>query len=306
VFTVELRKGRDHLAESEIVQAENRETEPAYIPQEKAKIPSGEKTANTGTKGATVLVVDDNENVRQYIRDLLSEYYEVVEASDGVTGYNAVLKHHPDIVVSDVMMPHSDGFELCKNIKCNPKLVHIPVILLTARNTSEDKLAGIRKGADGYLFKPFEPEMLFERIKQLIATRNILASKFKKQVTLEPLNKDITPEEELFIKRSVDIIEKNINNIEFDYEYLAREMGMSSSTLYRNMKKLISKTPGEFIRSIRLKKAASYLQKTNLTLSEIVENIGYNDIKNFRKNFKQEFGMSPTEYRKSEQEDHNE
>ncbi len=300
VFSVQLKKGDRHLKETEMVTAENKEMEAPYISKEKLPGAHRRKTANTGTKGAKVLVVDDNEDVRNYIFDLLSDYYDVVEASDGVAGYEAVLKHKPDIVVSDVMMPHSDGFELCKNIKENPQLLHIPVILLTARNTSEDKLAGIRKGADGYLFKPFEPEMLIERIKQLIATRNILATKFKKKINLEPLNKEITPEEELLIKRSVEIIEKNINNIEFDYEFLARELGMSSSTLYRTMKKLLQKTPGDFIRSIKLKKAASYLQKTNLTLSEIVENVGYNDIKNFRKNFRQEYGMSPTEYRKGQ------
>jgi len=302
VFTVKLKKGTGHLNESDIVSADIQDVEPAYIPRENGTAAPKEKTVNTGTKGAKVLVVDDNESVRDYIRELLSDYYEVVEASDGILGYDAVLKHHPDIVVSDVMMPNSDGFELCKNIKDNPKTLHIPVILLTARNTSEDKLAGIRKGADGYLFKPFEPEMLIERIKQLIATRNILASRFRKQVNLEPLNKEITPEDEQLIKRSVEIIEKNINNIQFDYDFLARELGMSSSTLYRTMKKLLEKTPGDFIRSIRLKKAASYLARTNLTLSEIVENVGYNDIKNFRKNFRQEFGMSPGEYRKSQPE----
>jgi signal transduction histidine kinase/ligand-binding sensor domain-containing protein/DNA-binding response OmpR family regulator len=306
VFTIQLKKGKEHLADSEVVMAENLELEPVYVADDSGTQSGKAKTINIGTKGAKVLVVDDNESVRSYIRDLLSDYYEVIEAEDGVVGYDAVRKQKPDIVVSDVMMPNSDGFELCKNIKENPDLMHIPVILLTARNTSQDKLAGIRKGADGYLFKPFEPEMLIERIKQLVATRNILASKFKKQVNLEPLNKDITPEDEQLIKRSVEIIEKNINNIEFDYDFLARELGMSSSTLYRTMKKLLEKTPGDFIRSIRLKKAASYLTKTNLTLSEIVENVGYNDIKNFRKNFKQEFGVSPTEYRKGQPEPQNE
>ncbi len=300
VFTIHLQKGKEHLDPSEIVNAENAEMETAYVTKDHSPNAYKKQTTNSGTKGSKVLVVDDNENVRNYIGELLSGYYDVIQAPDGEAGYDMALKHKPDIVVSDVMMPNSDGFELCKNIKNNPQLMHIPVILLTARNTSEDKLVGIRKGADGYLFKPFEPEMLIERIKQLIATRTMLASKYKKKVNLEPLNKEITPVDEQLIKRSVEIIEKNINNIKFDYEFLAREMGMSSSTLYRTMKKLIKKTPGDFIRSIRMKKAAFYLKKTNLTLSEIVENVGYNDIKNFRKNFRQEFGMSPTEYRKEQ------
>jgi signal transduction histidine kinase/DNA-binding response OmpR family regulator len=300
VFTVKLQKGMDHLRADEIID------EPILLySDEKQAVRTitsdkiiSKKTVNTGTKGAKVLVVDDNAEVRNYIKNILQDYFDVFEADDGLTGYDAVIDINPDIVISDVMMPNSDGFEMCKKIKSNNLTSHIPVILLTARNTSEDKLLGIRKGADGYLFKPFEPEHLFERVKQLIASRNILAEKYKKHVRLDPLNKDITSEEELLLSRAVAIIEKNLKNATFDYEFLAAELGMSSSTLYRNMKRLIKQTPGDFIRSIRLKKAAGYLSKTNLTLSEIVENIGYADIKNFRKNFKDEFGVLPLEYRK--------
>ena len=303
VFTVKLKKGSEHLRDEDINQSITLSADeyPGInaIGSESAII---KKTVNTGTKGAKVLVVDDNAEVRNYIKNILQEYYDVFEANDGLAGYDAVIELNPDIVISDVMMPNSDGFELCKKIKSNNLTSHIPVILLTARNTPEDKLLGIRKGADGYLFKPFEPEHLFERVKQLIASRNILAQRYKKHVILEPLNKDITSEEELLLNRAVATIEKNIKSANFDYEFLASELGMSASTLYRTMKRLIKQTPGDFIRSIRLKKAASYLVKTNFTISEIVENIGYSDIKNFRKNFKDEFGMTPLEYRKKENE----
>jgi len=304
VFAVKLKKGLEHLGSEEINQTI---TLPADQGQEINTVVSEstitKKTLNTGTKGAKVLVVDDNAEVRNYIKSILHEYYDVFEADDGLSGYDAVIKLNPDIVISDVMMPNSDGFEMCKKIKSNNLTSHIPVILLTARNTSEDKLLGIRKGADGYLFKPFEPEHLFERVKQLIASRNMLAERYKKHVRLDPLNKDITSEEEIVLSRAVAIIEKNMKSAKFDYEFLASELGMSSSTLYRTMKRLIRQTPGDFIRSIRLKKAAGYLVKTNLTISEIVENIGYSDIKNFRKNFKDEFGMTPLEYRKKTEEE---
>ncbi len=302
VFAVKLIKGRDHLTDNEINEAVQLSADDAAESVQITNSISLRRTLNTGTKGAKVLVVDDNADVRNYIRNILQDYYDVFDADDGLSGYDAVMEHEPDIVISDVMMPNSDGFELCKKIKSNNRTSHIPVVLLTARNTPDDKLMGIRKGADGYLFKPFEPEHLFERVKQLIASRNILATRYKKQVRLEPLNKDITSEEETLLTKALAIIEKNIKNATFDYEFLATELGMSSSTLYRNMKRLLDQTPGDFIRSIRLKKAACYLVKTNLTLSEIVENVGYTDIKNFRKNFKDEFGMAPLEFRKAAEE----
>jgi signal transduction histidine kinase/DNA-binding response OmpR family regulator len=299
IFTVRLKKGSEHLRDEEINQSITLSAnEEPGINTVVSESTITKRTLNTGTKGAKVLVVDDNAEVRHYIKSILQEYYDVFEADDGLAGYDAVIELNPDIVISDVMMPNSDGFEMCKKIKSNNLTAHIPVILLTARNTSEDKLLGIRKGADGYLFKPFEPEHLFERVKQLIASRNMLAERYKKHVRLDPLNKDITSEEELLLNRAVAIIEKNMKSATFDYDFLATELGMSSSTLYRTMKRLIKQTPGDFIRSIRLKKAAGYLIKTNLTLSEIVENVGYSDIKNFRKNFKDEFGMTPLEYRK--------
>jgi CheY-like chemotaxis protein/AraC-like DNA-binding protein len=243
--------------------------------------------------------VEDNLEVREYMVNLLDEHYHVLEAEDGLAGYRAAIEQLPDLVLSDVMMPGLDGYELCLRIKNHDKTSHIPVILITAKDSSEDYLMGTRKGADAYLTKPFDPALLLEKVKQIIAQRIALKEKYRKKVNLDPLNKEITPTDEVMIKEVISLIEKNIRNPLLDADFLAVEMGMSSSTFYRKMKGLVAQSPGEFIKSIRLKKAASYLIETNLTVSEIVENVGYSDTRNFRKSFETVYGSTPSDYRKT-------
>lgn len=298
-FTVRLLKGDNHLVEEEknpeplIMEGDNvirslqgdaGEVMPK-IPQE--------------VKGKKVLVVEDNPEVRGYITDLLDDHFDVITAEDGFSGYDATIEHLPDLVLSDVMMPLSDGYELCARVKKNENTSHIPVILLTAKDKAGDYVTGTRKGADAYLTKPFDPVLLLEKIKQLISSRAVLAEKYKRKLTLDPVNKEITSDDEKMIKCVIRVIEKHAENPELDSDFVAAEMGMSISTFYRRMKKVVNKTPGEFIKTIRLKLAARYLKETNLAVSEIVEKVGYSDIRNFRKSFKNEFDLSPGDYRKS-------
>lgn len=301
-FTVRFKKGSAHLEKDQVV-----DTDRAVLSQEiMSPVPGGKEDGGgrlpKGVKHARVLVVEDKEEVREYLAELLEEHFEVLRADDGATGYDLAVTELPDLVLSDVMMPVTDGYELCERIRKNDRTAHIPVLLLTAKGSREDQLMGTRRGADGYITKPFDPLLLLEKVKQVIAARHQVAEKYKKKVTLEPLQTEISSDDEKMIRTALSIIEKKIMDPELDAESLARETGMSSSTLYRRMKKLVKQSPGEFIKSTRMKMAARYLKETQLTVSEIVEKVGYADIRNFRERFREEYGMSPSEYRSMHQE----
>jgi len=296
-FTVRLKKGKAHFADDEISDVLREPEKVVLQPSLQSLVKT--RSLNVGTKGASVVIVEDNSEVRNYIAELLADEYNVIEAVDGIEGYDLVIEHKPQLVLSDVMMPRMDGFELCQKIKSNDTVSHIPVLLLTAKGTPQDQLFGARKGADAYLTKPFEPELLMENVRLLIASRKRLSDKFSHKVVLEPTDAVIQSEDGKFLEQAIKIIEKNMSNTGFDPEKLASELAMSTSTFYRKIKKLTEKTPGEFIKHIRLKRAAQLLKETNLTVSEIIESVGYQDIKNFRRNFKQEYHVTPSDYRKA-------
>ncbi|PWE00327.1 hybrid sensor histidine kinase/response regulator transcription factor [Marinilabilia rubra] len=295
-FSVILPKGRQHFSDDELLQSENNIDQVVAI--QPLPVMKKSRSVNTGTKGAKLMLVEDNREVRSYLKDLLADEFEILEAEDGIEAFDLIIEHKPQIIISDVMMPGMDGFELCQKIKSNDTIAHIPVVLLTAKGTPQDQLFGARRGADLYLTKPFEPELIIEKVKQLVASRKLLSEKFSKQVKLEPTDAIIKSEEAEILEKAIKIIEKNIGDAGFDPDKLAGELAMSTSTFYRKIKKLTGKTPGEFIKSIRLKRAAQLLRETNLTVSEIIESVGYQDIKNFRYNFKQSFELTPTDYRK--------
>ncbi|MEN8228053.1 MAG: response regulator [Bacteroidota bacterium] len=294
-FTVILRKGDEHLTSNEIaIENDERQIDVRDVTYENN---ARTRSVNTGIKGEMVLVVEDNEEVRSYLVDLLSEQYNVLEARNGLEGIELTIEYKPSLVISDVMMPLMDGFELCQRIKSNDTISHIPVIILTAKGSPQDQLFGTRKGADVYLTKPFDPELLIEKVKALMSTRKKLAARFSKKVTLAPNDAEISSEESKFLEKAIKVIEKHIGDFDFNSDRLASEMAMSSSTFYRKTKKLTQQTPGELIKTIRLKRAAQYLTDSQLSVSEICESVGYMDIKSFRRNFNKLFEMNPMEYR---------
>ncbi|TKG95495.1 hybrid sensor histidine kinase/response regulator [Puteibacter caeruleilacunae] len=293
-FTITIKKGKDHFVEGEIKEKGSKEP---VIVESLSDNKLKTRPVYKGIKGAVVLVVEDNEEVRNYLVDLLSEFYETLEADNGQKGFDMAIEYKPAIILSDVIMPVMDGFELCDKVKSNELISHIPVILLTAKGTVKDELYGTRKGADMYLTKPFNPDLLLEKIKVLIASRTALTSKYSKKILLESQNKEITSEEAKFLKTVIDTIDKHISETDFDAEKLALEVGMSPSTFYRKSKRLANQTPGEFIKKIRMQRAAKLLEVTDLSVSEIAEEIGYVDIKSFRNTFKKTYGMNPLDYR---------
>ncbi|MCU4176985.1 response regulator transcription factor [Carboxylicivirga sp. N1Y90] len=260
------------------------------------------KSTNTKGSGANIVVVEDDKEIRTYLKDLLSQFFVVIEAANGIAGFEAVVEHIPDLIISDVMMPEMDGFELCEKVKSNLETGHIPILLLTAKGLPEDELFGTKKGADLYISKPFHPDLLLEKVRMLISSRKTLSKKYSKQIHLAAKNIEISNQDAVLIEQAINLIEENISDPNLNSEYIAKKMALSLSTLNRRLKKITNKTSHEFIISVKIELAARYLTESSDTISEIAYKVGYNEVKTFRRNFKDTFKMSPTEYKNEHSE----
>lgn len=249
-------------------------------------------------KENTVLFVEDNDDILFYLEDHFKNSYNILVAGNGKEALEKCLDEHIDIIVSDVMMPEMDGFEFCEKLKEDERINHIPVILLTARKSTDEKLKGFEKGADAYIGKPFEMSELETRIASLLLSRKRLLKKIRKNIDLKPKEIEITSLDEKFLKRLMSTIEQNIGETEFTVEMLAKECGMSQLHLNKKLKILVGQTANAFVRSIRLKRAAQLLAKERYSVNEVMYEVGFLDAKYFRSCFKKEFGKTPSEYQK--------
>jgi len=254
------------------------------------------ETHKKGDRKKTILIVEDNEDIRFYLKDNLRGEYHIEEATNGKEGWEKVKLLNPDLVVSDIMMPLMDGVEFAKKIKSEMLTAHIPVILLTAMGSEEKQLEGLKAGVNDYITKPFTFEILASRINNLLAQQRLLQKRFQKQIEVNPGEVTITPVDEKFLKQALEIIENQIDNAEFSVDEFSKEMYMSRATLYRKIHSLTGKSPLDFIRSIRLKRAVQLFAKSGLSISEVAYQVGFNDPKIFRKLFKEEFKTTPSEY----------
>ncbi len=245
-----------------------------------------------------VLIIEDNLDVAHYIKTCLIENYRILHASNGAIGIDVALEKIPDIIISDVMMPEKDGFEVCETLKTDDLTDHIPIIVLTAKATFEDRLAGLSLGADAYLTKPFEKAELLTRIDQLILLRKKMLSKFEKTGIERLLNKNVKNSETKFLNKIIRVIHDNITQTEFGPDQLAIQLHLSESQLYRKLKATSGKSTALFIRSIRLQKAKGLIQTTDKTISEIAYDVGFNDPSYFSRAFKEAFGNSPSTFSK--------
>lgn len=243
-----------------------------------------------------ILLVEDNDDFRFYLKDNLKGRYNLMEAANGKEGLQKATSSLPDLIVSDIMMPEMDGIELCRLLKTNPETSHIPIILLTARMSQDVKQEGYETGADDYITKPFSFEMLESRIHNLIKQRERIKKSFQKHFKIEPGEIGITSLDEKLMNKALATVEEHMSDSEFSVEKLSRELGMSRVHLYKKLTSLTGKTPIEFIRIMRLKRAAQYLGKSQLTVSEIAFEVGFNDPRYFSRYFKAEFGMLPSQY----------
>lgn len=243
-----------------------------------------------------MLVVDDNQDVRQFISSHFSSTYKIIQAKNGQEGWKVALKIIPDIIISDILMPISTGYELCKKIKTDERTSHIPVLLLTAMHSKENEIKGLTTGADDYITKPFDLSVLQIKVENVLSIRESLKQKYTGTVILEPKNVVITSHDEKFLQRAIEIVEENISDSELDIENFSVKVGVSRMQLYRKLHALTDMTVKEFIRYIRLKRAAQILSQNKMNISEVAYEVGFKDLSHFRKCFKREFGMSASEY----------
>ncbi|MCH5218639.1 MAG: response regulator [Muribaculaceae bacterium] len=260
---------------------------------------SGDEASKGGASPAqTVLVVEDDEEIRRYIVSELAPYYKVKACSNGREALEAIFKNEPDLILSDIMMPEMDGLELTRTVKQNINLNHIPVVLLTALNRDEDNISAISAGADSYFTKPFNMEIVKGRIAALLQRYRELKNKYSGKQEFDEHIDEINVEsaDEKLIRRVVNHINKKINDPELTVESLASEVGLSRVHLHRKLKELTNQSPSDFIRNTRLRQAARLLKEKKLSVAEVAYATGFNSTSTFSTSFKKLFGVTPTAY----------
>ncbi|MCA9732034.1 response regulator [candidate division KSB1 bacterium] len=312
-FTISLPLGREHVHQSEFaenfqenefvpdVQTESLELEFMSLKTDPDSV--GKKEKNSKKRPAAdrpiLLIIEDNADVRAYIREQLETEYIIHEAADGKAGVAQAIEVIPDLVISDVMMPKMDGYEVCHTLKTDERTSHIPVILLTAKAGDEAKLAGLETGADDYILKPFRQQELAVRVRNLISLRRKLRQRFSTATVIKPSEIETTSMDREFLERAIAVVEENIGEEHFTAESLANTVAMSVSQLNRKLNALIDQPAGQLIRTMRLQRAAEMLAKKAGTVAEICYVVGFSDQANFTRSFKKQFGCSPSQYQKS-------
>jgi signal transduction histidine kinase/ligand-binding sensor domain-containing protein/DNA-binding response OmpR family regulator len=275
--------------------------EPAeqQLPGKASALPDGVKqdvAATPEQEKLTVLLVEDNEDFRSYLRENLERYYKIAEASNGKEGWQKVLSTHPQVVVSDISMPYMDGIALCQKMKSDKRTSHIPVILLTALTGETNHLVGLRTGAVDYLTKPFNFEILNVKIRNLLGLNQHLKDTYTRYIKIETPPLEMQSEDEKLMLSVAKYIEDNIDNPDLSVEELSRHVCMSRGSLYNKILTLTGETPVEFIRSVRLNKAAALLESSNMKISQIGYEVGFTAPNYFARAFKAKFNMAPSEY----------
>jgi DNA-binding response OmpR family regulator len=243
-----------------------------------------------------ILIVEDNPDMNAYIHQHFSKKYKVITAFDGFKGMELAVRHIPDLIITDLMMPGRDGLEMSTLLKNNEKTSHIPIIMLTARASVEDKIEGLETGADDYIPKPFSLHELDVRVKNLIEQRRLLQEKFSRTILLEPDKVPITGTDEKFLLKLTKLIDQNLSSEDLNVVFLGREMGFSRAQLFRKIKGLTGQTVNQLIRTYRLKKAADLIRGHYGSISEIAYAAGFNNLSYFARCFREVFGKLPSEY----------
>ena len=295
-FTIRFALGRAHLDDAEINAAVDGEGDESLSPGMEIPEPVAGEPAERGSTKPLLLIVEDNTDVRRFIRSYLCREHRCLEAMDGEQGLRRARRRIPDLIISDVMMPKMDGIELCQRIKSDPQTSHIPVILLTAKADSESRLEGLEIGADSYLTKPFDARELQVRVHNLIQQRQQLREVFQKELTIVPRDLDLSSMDQRFMEKVVKAVLQDIDNPDFRVLDLSRRVHMSRQHLTRKLQALTGLTTHEFIRSIRLKQAALRLRSGAIGISEVAFQVGFRDPSHFAKVFKEEFHQTPRQY----------
>ena len=262
------------------------------------------------SKNGTILIAEDSEDIRLFIRNLLAPSYRVVMAADGLEAKDSLKLGLPDLVISDIMMPGMNGYELCREIKGNSEWSHIPVVLLTAKADAASSIEGLKSGADAYIPKPFDPDYLKAAVESIIRNRRILQERVlnmtKESVKAEPEKTDevqLSPKDKVLMEKILDLMEKNMATESFGAEEMASALEMSYSSLYSKMKALTGKTPLFFINNYRMNRAMELLKTRLYTVSEVAYKIGSLSPNTFSRDFKKHFGVTPSSVMKEEEEE---
>lgn len=296
-FELHIPEGKAHFSEDnyhllETNEAENLIRKPEEFPVENL---STELVQQSVTHKKTILVVEDNEDMRHYICSLFVAKYTLLEACNGQEGLNEAIEGHPDLIIMDVMMPVMDGFSCCREIKTQLQTIHIPVLMLTSKAEDNDVLQSSKCGADDYMMKPFNPEVLKAKVDNLILQREQLKRIYTKALMLKQ-----TPQSEesenVFIQKAIEVIKQNLSDEHFNVKSLASLLNISQPTLYRKMKQCTDMSVVDIIRSVRVSHAASLIMENRYSIQEISEKVGFSDVRTLRKHFTEQFGVSPSKY----------
>lgn len=301
-FTVSLKLGKEHFNEDQIIEQED-SIERSDILLTETEDYSSDQAFYPSIEGAKMLIVEDNDSLREMLIGMFKPFYIILSASDGEEGLEMVRKEMPNIILSDVLMPKMSGVELCKQVKSNIETCHIPVVLLTARTAIEHTIEGLQNGADDYITKPFNINILISRCNNLVNSRVILQEKFSQQPQMTPLMLATNRLDKDFIDKVMNVVEENISNPDFNIDILADTLGIARTNIYAKIKAITGQTPNKFILTIKLKKAA-FLLKNNpeLRISDISDITGFTTSGYFGKCFKETYHMTPLAYRTGEQE----
>jgi DNA-binding response OmpR family regulator len=304
-FRVCLPLGKEHLSPEEIIPG------PAQLEHEE-EVRIGEQVPSPGTATAkeerddvsdngspVILIIEDNVDMRSYMREQIGKTFSIIEAENGLDGFEKATTSVPDLIISDVMMPKMDGYEVCRQLKGDVRTSHIPVILLTAKAGTGDRIEGWQIGADDYLVKPFDGKELMVRIANLIEQRRLLRVRFRSEIVLRPNEISVTTLDEKFLKRVMELVEEHLADSGFDTEAMAKELFLSRMQLHRKLKALSGRSPHDFVRQMRLQRAAQLLRKRAGNVSEVAFEVGFNNLSHFAKSFREEFGKSPSEFLES-------
>lgn len=301
-FFLEFPLGNKHLQEGEIVTREiiplNENLEVSNLElKENVTVKSEEVTKTSkSSKRPTLLIVEDNKDMRAFIHQKLENAYQIIEAFDGEEGIQKAIEHIPDLIISDVMMPKKNGYQVCKTLKTDVRTSHIPVVLLTAKAAQEEKIEGLETGADDYLTKPFDAKELLIRVQNLIAIREQLRQRFAASINLKPSEVTTNSIDAEFLQNAMHIVETNMGSEDFNIEIFTQKIGMSRSTLNRKLKALTNQTINQFIQSARLNRAVDLIRQQSGTIAEIGFQTGFRSTAYFVKCFKDKFGVTPGKF----------
>lgn len=299
VFTIEIPVSKNAYTEAELSLEDLQPVNPAEIPEMASDIPTDAPEELGEKSDLSILIVEDNSELKKLIVDNFSQAYHVFSAENGLQALEIIHETEIDLVISDVMMPEMDGLTFCKILKNDIETSHVNVLMLTAKNSTEDRIDCYNAGADSYIAKPFELAVLNARVTNLMSKRKQKTDSFQKNQEINISSMEYGSIDELFLKQAVIKVEENLSDDTFDFDQFAENMATSKSTLHRKLKSLTGLSPGEFIRSIRLKHAVQMLTNNMGNISEIAFAVGFNDPKYFSRCFKIEFGLTPREYQES-------